>query len=706
MDSTQKENEEEKKETETKETQKEENFPLKNKPPQKVTLFSKIDNILYPTTKNGLINLNIKLESVFKTINKFQTSKPILLIKYPETKITCDELKDLFIETEEFPLKEPIKYNIIIDCQNFIHYEKIEKEISQLKEPKKIDINLLNNLLNSINEKGTLMLLCDVYFLRQMLSSLLEIENKKTKFFIKEYIVEKVPFLSLFCLQKMGESKDEINLKDQKLITYELYEDLKLTSPISFTMSQLKNSVTYMSEMYIFQFFLRELHPGEYFPMKIQENFWTNNIEFTITIADSNEKNLLETRKCVAIIVSKNYVSDFMYLSTQNYMALCRQVKAARIILIRPAPFNFDDTNTIKNKMRAYILLFRFRDCIDESIPVMLMSDENQKTEFVFAGNNFVIRDIVDNERKDTFRQLIFKARPNEVQTEIKLILSSLNKIKKDENEFNYIPLHSVERLSKKGFVQCFDDSSIPVFYVKVVLCALYFSNMSNFPKENLKILILGSSCGMLSYFFDKILKSHIEIDNVESDKEIVDIGNKYFGLNNYKKEKKNIKWFFNDSKTFLMECKNENYYDLIINNIININIKEDISPPKKFFEDNVLVKIYSLLKPNGMYINNTMTRNLQNYAEAFNILDKVFPLIYLIDNNEDLNKIHFCFKSKSLSEDYEKVYKDNLSKLNNKEYCDNTLIDNIHRRIMPKVADTELVKKVLFDNHLRESPK
>ena len=136
----------------------------------------------------------------------------------------------------------------------------------------------------------------------------------------------------------------------------------------------------------------------------------------------------------------------------------------------------------------------------------MLMSDENQKKEFVFYGNNFVIRAIVDNERKDTFRQLLFKARPNEVQTEIKLILSSLNKIKKEENEFNYIPLQSVERLSKKGFVQCFDDSSIPVFYVKVVLCSLYFSNMNNFPKENLKILILGSSCGMLSYFFDKIL--------------------------------------------------------------------------------------------------------------------------------------------------------------------------------------------------------
>ena len=133
MDSSQNEQEEEKKETETNETKNEENFTLKNRTLQKRTLFSKIENIIYPITKNALINLNIKLESVLKTINKLQTSKPILLIKYPETKITCNELKDLFIETEEFPLKEPTKYNIIIDCQNFIHYEKIENEISQLK---------------------------------------------------------------------------------------------------------------------------------------------------------------------------------------------------------------------------------------------------------------------------------------------------------------------------------------------------------------------------------------------------------------------------------------------------------------------------------------------------------------------------------------------------------------------------------------------
>ena len=170
--------------------------------------------------------------------------------------------------------------------------------------------------------------------------------------------------------------------------------------------------------------------------------------------------------------------------------------------------------------------------------------------------------------------------------------------------------------------------------------------------------------------------------------------------------KKKNIKWHFNDSKGFIMENKNENYYDMIINDITNTNPKETITPPKRLFEEDVLLKILSLLKPNGMYINNIMAKNLRSYAEGFNNLDKIFPLIYVIDNNEDLNKIHFCFKNQNLSQDYKTVYQDNLVKLANKEYCDNSFIDKINRRILPRVSDTELIKKILFEKHLRDSPK
>ena len=99
--------------------------------------------------------------------------------------------------------------------------------------------------------------------------------------------------------------------------------------------------------------------------------------------------------------------------------------------------------------MSPYILLFRFKECVDQLIPVMLMSDENQKIESVIIGKQIVVRDIIDNERKDTFRQLLYKARPNEVQTEIKLLLSSQTKIKKEKDLLN-IPLETEEKLKKK----------------------------------------------------------------------------------------------------------------------------------------------------------------------------------------------------------------------------------------------------------------
>jgi hypothetical protein len=100
-------------------------------------------------------------------------------------------------------------------------------------------------------------------------------------------------------------------------------------------------------------------------------------------------------------------------------MALCKQADAARIILIRAAPFNHDSTEEIKQKLSSYIVLFKFKDCVNESIPVMLMSDENEQMEIIFENDNLIVRDVVENESKNTLRQLIFRSSPTEIQSEV-----------------------------------------------------------------------------------------------------------------------------------------------------------------------------------------------------------------------------------------------------------------------------------------------
>ena len=79
------------------------------------------------------------------------------------------------------------------------------------------------------------------------------------------------------------------------------------------------------------------------------------------------------------------------------------------------------------------------------------------------------------------------------------------------------------------------------MFYIKTLLSGILFLNIETYPKEPLKILLLGAGIGTINYFFDKILKSNVQIDAVELSKKITKIGKDYFGMNNYDNEKKNI---------------------------------------------------------------------------------------------------------------------------------------------------------------------
>ena len=86
------------------------------------------------------------------------------------------------------------------------------------------------------------------------------------------------------------------------------------------------------------------------------------------------------------------------------------------------------------------------------------------------------------------------------------------------------------------------------------------------------------------------------------------------------------------------------------------------------------------------------MSRSYNNYNEALNKLESVFANIFVVENNEDLNKIHFCFKKKLPNEEHVKLYKTNMD-----IYCINaniSLIENDYKRILSKIVELSDVKK------------
>ena len=666
---------------------------------KELTPMPKIENYIHPLTPNQLNFIQRKLEIVLKTmIKKLENQKPTLYLKYPEIEIKSEELNPLFQIETNFNLNDAaIQFNNIIDCKNFYHFVLNENEIDSIKESEKINQELLNNLYSKIKENGALMLMCDFQYLCKIPQALKITlgENNKTKLFIKLYIIEKLPLVALLYIQKMSESKENIIIENEKILSYEVYDDLTISKPIGYTLNQMPKCLTYMFEIYQYHGYLKNLHPGYSIPIKIKEQFWTDNIDFTLTICDSDDEEILKKKKCVAIIVSKSYASDFIYLTVEGNMSLCKQTDSARIILIRPAPFNNDSTTEIKNKLINYIILFKFNDCVNDSIPVMLMSDDNEQMEIVYENNDLIVRDVVESETKNNLRQLIFKSSPTEIQSEIKLTLTSRNNIKNDK-EKKYIPVFTVDKYFQKGLIQCFDDNFFSMFYIKTLLSSIFFLDMSNYPNEKINILILGAGIGTINFYFDKLLKSNVKIDAVELDKNVTEIGREYFKLNNYKEEKKNINWYFIDAKKFVLDSSRKEYYDLIIMDINNTNLIEGISPPPIFFEENFIKKILNLLKKKGMYIINLMSRSYKNYFDAFNILDKNFPHIFIVDSNEDLNKIHFCLKEKMEKEEFLTVYEKNLLKLADKENAYIELIREDHANIIKRLIGTDEVKKNL----------
>ena len=667
--------------------------------PQEKSPMPKIENYIHPIDIDYLKSIENVIELVLKNYEKKldQSKDNNLILKNKDIVIKLPELASLFKEKESISaINENDKYDSIFDCLNFYHF--INDKLQEVSKGT-IDQNLLDKLYNKhLTEKGVLLFLCDYQYLCQLCDNFKKLLGEKymTKIFIKCYIISKLPFMAVFSIQKMFGAKEPVNIENEKLLFYEInkIEDkYSFSKPISFTFGQLSKSIAYIYQMYQYQLYLYSLHPGTITPIKIKENLWSDNIDFTISICDSKDEELIKLNKCAAIIISKNFANEFISLTVEGNMSLCKQCKVSRLLLVRAAPFNFDTIDIIKEKISNYVILFKFGTCVDKSIPIMLMNDENKDMKTVYMNENLLIRDA--QEKDMTLRQLIFRSNPYQIQCEIKTTLTSKTKIKNEKD--NYIPIKTLEKYSQKNLVQCLDDSFISMFYIQALLSALFFVDLEKFPQEKVKILVLGAGIGTINYYFDKILKGNVCIDAVELDKNVAEVGMEYFGLNNYKKEKnENIKWYFKDAKVFIKEKNVNEYYDLIIMDINNTNSLEGISPPPVFFEQEIVDKIYNMLKPNGIYIIDLLARSYQRYKNAFNVIDTKFPHILYVDNNEDLNKIHLCFKTKRGKVENLKYYSNGLKLLSNPEIGNIKDIEASARQFILRFVESSKQKEIL----------
>ncbi|GAA4056099.1 MULTISPECIES: fused MFS/spermidine synthase [Flavobacterium] len=115
-------------------------------------------------------------------------------------------------------------------------------------------------------------------------------------------------------------------------------------------------------------------------------------------------------------------------------------------------------------------------------------------------------------------------------------------------------------------------------------------------------ILILGVAGGSVIKTLVDEVKFKGKITGVEIDKDVVEIANKYFKLN----EIKNLELIVDDAFEFVLKTKDK--YDLII-----IDIFQDTTMPNFLFEDFFINRINFLLNVEGFILFNTMVINEKN---------------------------------------------------------------------------------------------
>jgi spermidine synthase len=115
-------------------------------------------------------------------------------------------------------------------------------------------------------------------------------------------------------------------------------------------------------------------------------------------------------------------------------------------------------------------------------------------------------------------------------------------------------------------------------------------------------VLILGVAGGSVIKTLVNEIKFKGKITGVEIDKEVVEIANKYFKLN----EISNLELIVDDAFEFVLKTKDK--YDLII-----IDIFQDTTMPNFLFEDFFINRINFLLNVEGFILFNTMVINEKN---------------------------------------------------------------------------------------------
>lgn len=673
---------------------------------------------------NDLAQKEQKITEIFrKFLKKLIEIKPSLFLRPHNYQFKSTEYKPLFQYESTFPLKVKQEFSFVYDCLNFICYQPKDEEDSKNSEKY---TEKIKNIFSYVKEKGTLLLLIDEFHIENFFPNLILAlgDDYKTKLFINFYFIDTRSFLFLVSIQKMANSETPVSIKDIKILITDFFTNSKMigSSPLGQMTEYLKEPLIKMKKYRLQNEInysrIKTLHPGEFYEMRLKSSPLNSDISYIVTVHDSPIPENQKNKQCYAVSISYEITQDILFSKPLSLSRMCQQLKAARLIAIESAILNPCNIKDLAMELNSEVQLMKPEGFTD-NIQMRLWEVQIPK-QTILENEKYLIKDFED---KKNIRQIYFMNNKNVLQGQIRTKLASKTNISNPPKGVVYFPIETQEKFKNKNVIQCIDDSIIGGFYEQSILCTVFYMDLTKLPRNTIKIMDIGAGIGTLSFFFFKLFKGSCEIDNIEKNKELFEIGKKYFGFQNYDNDNK-VHWFFEEAKNCIEKIANFNekntnnnkvkksnenkygnklnYYDLIFNEINEINPKEDTVPYKEFFDDSFLNNIKNLLKPLGIYTVNIMSKNYKSMHDCYLQLEKHFPAIYNIPSEGGLSIIYFCFKEKIEIAEYKQKFKTNKEIIEKNSIIDYSVVKMFFRNVLPKVQDMAEEKKIIEENAKR----
>ena len=155
--------------------------------------------------------------------------------------------------------------------------------------------------------------------------------------------------------------------------------------------------------------------------------------------------------------------------------------------------------------------------------------------------------------------------------------------------------------------------------------------------KNAQSILILGCGAGSIPTIIFKELELSPKIDAVEIDKKVIDLGNKYFGLNQFT----SLNIVIDDAMNFVKTTNNK--YDLIL-----VDLFHGIDVPEQFLTQQFFEQLKAILNDNGEILFNYVAYNFEtkNQIQPIeSVLNKIFPNKVRVSKHENINRVFHAVK-------------------------------------------------------------